>query len=70
MEQQKFTKPFYIFFMMMPARISHAFVDTLRIRNYNGLSLTTHIFEDEDHMSVMPANISRTLKVFYGKKEN
>ena len=47
-----------------------AFADTLRSRNYDGLNLTTHIFDDEDHMSVMPANISRTLRVLYGKKEN
>lgn len=47
-----------------------AFADTLRSRNYTGLNLTTHVFEDEDHMSVMPANISRTLRVLYGKKEN
>lgn len=50
--------------------VMKAFADSLRSRNYKGLNLTTHVFEDEDHMSVMPANISRTLKVLYGKKEN
>jgi predicted alpha/beta superfamily hydrolase len=44
------------------------FADTLRSRNYNGLHLTTHIFEDETHTSVVPAMISRTLMVLYGVK--
>ncbi|MEO6134203.1 MAG: alpha/beta hydrolase-fold protein, partial [Ginsengibacter sp.] len=46
-----------------------SFADSLR-SDFKNLKITTHIFEDENHMSVMPANISRTLKVLYGKKEN
>lgn len=46
-----------------------SFADSLR-NDFKELNITTHIFEDEDHLSVMPANISRTLKVLYGKKEN
>lgn len=46
-----------------------AFADTLKSRNYKGLNLTTHIFEDETHMSVVPAMISRTLRVLYGSKK-
>ena len=46
-----------------------AFADSLRSRNYKGLNLTAHIFEDENHMSVVPAMISRTLRVLYGKKK-
>ena len=46
-----------------------AFADSLRSRNYKGLKLTTYIFEGETHMSVMPAMISRTLRVLYGVKK-
>lgn len=46
-----------------------AFADSLRSRNYKGLNLTIHIFEDETHMSVVPAMTSRTLRVLYTKKE-
>lgn len=46
-----------------------AFADTLKSRNYKSLNLTTHIFEDETHMSVVPAMISRTLTVLYGSKK-
>lgn len=53
--------------MMIGAMTS--FADSLR-NDFKGLNIITHVFEDEDHMSVMPANISRTLKVLYGKKEN
>lgn len=42
-----------------------AFADSLNSRNYDGLKLTAHIFEDEGHMSVIPAMISRTLSVLY-----
>ncbi len=45
-----------------------AFTDSLRSRNYTGLNLTSHIFENETHMSVVPAMISRTLRVLYRKK--
>jgi predicted alpha/beta superfamily hydrolase len=46
-----------------------AFADSLKSRNYQGLSLTTHIFEGETHMSVVPAMISRTLRVLYPAKK-
>lgn len=46
-----------------------AFADSLRSRNYKGLNLTTHIFEDETHMSVVPAMVSRTLGVLYTTKK-
>ncbi len=44
-----------------------AFSDSVRSRNYEGLKLTSHIFEDETHNSVVAASISRTLRVLYGK---
>ncbi|MGI8601264.1 MAG: alpha/beta hydrolase [Chitinophagaceae bacterium] len=44
-----------------------AFADSLKSRNYKDLHLTTHIFESETHMSVVPAMISRMLVVLYGK---
>ena len=45
------------------------FADTLRSRNYNGLYITTYVFEDETHTSVVPAMISRTLKVLYSPEK-
>ena len=45
------------------------FADTLRSRNYNGLYLTTYVFEGETHTSVVPAMISRTLKVLYSPEK-
>lgn len=51
------------------APIMTAFADSLRSRNYKGLNLTTHIFEDETHLSVIPAMISRTLRVLYSAKK-
>ncbi|EOZ96613.1 putative esterase [Indibacter alkaliphilus LW1] len=44
-----------------------AFTDSLHNRNYQGLKLTSHIFEDETHNSVVAASISRTIRVLYGK---
>jgi predicted alpha/beta superfamily hydrolase len=46
-----------------------AFADALKSRNYKDLKLTTQLFEDENHMSVVPAMISRTLRVLYGVKK-
>lgn len=37
----------------------------LQDRNYENLELTTHIFEDETHFSVIPATISRGLRVLF-----
>ena len=53
--------------LMVP--VMTAFADSLRSRNYKGLNLTTHIFEDETHHSVIPATISRTLTVLYSAKK-
>ena len=39
---------------------------TLRSRSYDGLTLTTHLFEGETHLSVVPATISRGLRVVFG----
>jgi predicted alpha/beta superfamily hydrolase len=38
---------------------------TLRERSYPGLRLTTHVFEDETHGSVIPATFSRGLRVVF-----
>lgn len=53
----------------MMVEVMNSFADSLR-NDFKDIEITSHVFEDEDHMSVMPANISRTLKVLYGKKEN
>lgn len=45
------------------------FADTLKSRNYKDLHLTTHIFDDESHLSVVPAMIGRTIKVLYAAKK-
>jgi predicted alpha/beta superfamily hydrolase len=39
---------------------------TLQERRYPGLQLTTHVFEDETHVSVVPATFSRGLRVVFG----
>ncbi|RZM24273.1 MAG: alpha/beta hydrolase [Pedobacter sp.] len=46
-----------------------AFADSLRLHNYIGLTLTSQVFEDEGHFSVVPASISRTLRVLYKTKK-
>jgi predicted alpha/beta superfamily hydrolase len=38
----------------------------LRERGYPGLHLTTHVFEGETHVSVVPATFSRGLRVVFG----
>ncbi|TVP44877.1 MAG: alpha/beta hydrolase [Mongoliibacter sp.] len=45
------------------------FTDTLRSKNYNGLHLTTHVFENETHTSVIAAMINRTLKILYSPEK-
>jgi predicted alpha/beta superfamily hydrolase len=40
--------------------------EALRGRNYPGLELTSHIFEGENHASVVGALFSRGLRVVYG----
>ena len=51
---------------------SHQFVtnlktvaNTLQERHYPGLQLTLHVFEDETHMSVIPATFSRGLRAVF-----
>ena len=41
----------------------------LEARAYKNVSLTWHIFQDETHLSVFPASLSKTLTVLYGKKK-
>lgn len=40
--------------------------EMLTSRNYKSLKLTTHVFSDESHLSVIPATFSRGLKTIYG----
>jgi len=40
--------------------------ETLQDRGYDGLELTTYIFEHETHLSVAPAAMSRGLRVVFG----
>jgi predicted alpha/beta superfamily hydrolase len=42
------------------------FAEVLESRGHRGLSISTAIFEDETHMSVVPATISRGLRSVYG----
>jgi predicted alpha/beta superfamily hydrolase len=44
----------------------NAFTNSMKSRNYKGLSMTVKIFDGETHLSVVPAGGSRTLKVLYG----
>jgi predicted alpha/beta superfamily hydrolase len=41
------------------------FANTLQERKYPGLQLTLHVFEDETHMSVLPATFSRGLRAVF-----
>ena len=41
----------------------------LENKAYKNVSVTTHTFSGETHLSVVPANLSRTLSVLYGKKK-
>lgn len=45
------------------------FSQVLRGRQYEGLSQQFHVFEDETHLSVIPATISRGLRFVYGPQE-
>lgn len=45
------------------------FSKLLKARAYKNASLTSHVFEGETHLSVIPANSSRTLSVLYGRKK-
>ncbi len=44
----------------------NAFTNSIKNRNYKGLSMTVKIFDEETHVSVVPAGGSRTLRVLYG----
>ena len=44
----------------------NAFTNSIKNHNYKGLSMTVKIFDEETHLSVVPAGGSRTLKVLYG----
>lgn len=46
----------------------NSFISTLKEHKYEGLSLTTHVFENETHISVLAASISRSLRILYGVK--
>jgi predicted alpha/beta superfamily hydrolase len=43
------------------------FYSTLERRDYQNVHLQWQVFEKESHMSVIPASMSRTLSVLYGK---
>jgi len=45
-----------------------AFADALKEHNYNGLSLTSQVFDAETHFSVFPASVSRAITVLYPAK--
>ena len=40
-------------------------IEELQGRNYASLELKTHIFEDETHVSVIPAAMSRGLRAVF-----
>lgn len=42
--------------------------EILRSRNYPGLELTSHIFDNETHLSVIPATMSRGLRAVFNNK--
>jgi predicted alpha/beta superfamily hydrolase len=52
---------------MVPNMIS--FADSLNSRHYKGLTLTSQVFDNETHLSVIPASISRMLRVLYPAKK-
>jgi hypothetical protein len=41
------------------------FIATVEGRNYAGLELQAHFFDDETHASVVPATISKGLRFVY-----
>jgi predicted alpha/beta superfamily hydrolase len=40
-------------------------VEIMQDREYEGLKLVSHIFDDETHLSVLPAAVSRGLRKLY-----
>jgi len=53
---------------MMKSSMS-GFADSLESHHYKGLTLSSYVFDNENHLSVIPAMMSRTLRVLYGVKE-
>jgi len=45
------------------------FAEVLKSRNYDGLDLKVHFFEDETHTSVVPATVSKGLRFIYSPKK-
>ena len=43
--------------------------ETLSAREKRGLELTSHIFEGETHLSVIPATMSRGMRVLFGGED-
>lgn len=52
---------------MVPTMVK--FSTMLEDKAYKNVSLKWHLFENETHLSVVPAYLSRTLSVLYGKNE-
>ena len=52
---------------MVPAMTK--FSTLLEEKAYKNVTITWHVFDDETHLSVIPANLSRTLSVLYGTKK-
>ena len=45
------------------------FAEVLRSRGYSGLTVDAVVFQDENHASVVPAMVSRTLRSLYGRTD-
>lgn len=43
------------------------FADALRAREYEGLAFESHVFDEETHVSVFPAALSRGLRFLYAE---
>jgi len=43
----------------------NALSDALKVHNYNGLSLTTAVFDGETHFSVFASSVTRAIRVLY-----
>jgi len=41
--------------------------DSLRSHNFPGLTVETHVFPEEDHISCGPSSVMRALRVLYGR---
>ena len=54
---------------MMKTSMS-GFADSLESHHYKGLTLSSYVFDNENHLSVIPAMMSRTLRVLYRVKED